>query len=101
VTKPAGLVITEHLPNEAIREKWQGFHQWNFRIVDHDLKIANREKTLSVSDAISGLASIIEISPENTSMVKCVMRKEPGHQASRTKSDLRKTKTAKGKSRVR
>jgi SAM-dependent methyltransferase len=75
VTKPGGLIVTDHLANEAITEKWQGFHQWNFHVADNDFKIANRETTVSVAQAIAGSAAIIELSPNNASVVKCTLRK--------------------------
>jgi SAM-dependent methyltransferase len=30
VTKPGGSVILRHFPNEAVKENYQGLHQWNF-----------------------------------------------------------------------
>jgi SAM-dependent methyltransferase len=75
VAKPGGLIVTEHLANEALAEKWQGFHQWNFHVVDADFKIADHEKTHSLSEVIAGLASIIELSPNNAPVVKCTLRK--------------------------
>jgi SAM-dependent methyltransferase len=78
VAKPGGLIVTEHHANEATAEKWQGFHQWNFRVVDSDFKIADRETTISVSEVISGLASIISISPNNGPKVNCTLRKHQG-----------------------
>jgi SAM-dependent methyltransferase len=78
VARPGGLVVTEHLANEAITEKWQGFHQWNFRVVDADLEIVDRETTTSLSEVISGLAAITSISPDNAQVVHCTLRKHPG-----------------------
>ncbi len=75
VTKPGGLIITEHAANEAITENWKGFHQWNFHVEGRDLKISNRNKTFSVLQEIEGLATIVKIVPDGSPWIECVMQK--------------------------
>ena len=75
VTKPGGFIITTHAANEALNENWHGFHQWNFHIDGRDFKISSQTQTFSVTEAITGAANIIELSPDNASWVTCVMKK--------------------------
>ena len=75
VTKPGELVATAHPTNEALNERWQGFHQWNFYAENRDFKISNRTQVFSLSQLIRGRAEIIELSPDGELWINCVMRR--------------------------
>jgi SAM-dependent methyltransferase len=75
VTKSGGYIFTDHAANEAIKENWVGFHQWNFCVDSGDLIISNKEYSFSVRQTIQGFADIKEISQDGSEWVRCVMRK--------------------------
>ncbi|SNB79638.1 Methyltransferase domain-containing protein [Rhodoblastus acidophilus] len=75
VVKPDGLVITVNWPDEALRENWRGFHQWNFRVERDLFVIADRTRRFVVNDAVRDLADIVYLSGEDSGVVHCVMKK--------------------------
>lgn len=75
VTKPGGYVATEHAANEALNENWEGFHQWNFHVEERDFKISDRTTSFSISLAIEGRARIVELSPDHSDYIGCVIQK--------------------------
>lgn len=76
VAKPGGIVVTLNWTNEAIRENWQGFHQWNFEVIERDFLVSNRDQSFNVREIVAGLVDILELSAENSGFVYCVMRKK-------------------------
>ncbi|MBB4199477.1 SAM-dependent methyltransferase [Rhodoblastus sphagnicola] len=75
VAKPGGLVITLNWCNEAMRENWRGFHQWNFCVEQGRFIIADRTRRFLVNEAVQDLVDIAHLSAEDSGVVHCVMRK--------------------------
>lgn len=75
VCRPGGYILTDHSANEAIKENWEGFHQWNFSVENRDVIISNKQQSFSLAETIQGLADIVEISPDGSGWVRCVLRK--------------------------
>jgi SAM-dependent methyltransferase len=48
--RPGGYVVLSHFANEAEREFYQGFHQWNFDKADGKFVLWNKSEKVIVSD---------------------------------------------------
>ncbi len=75
VCKKGGFIFTDHEANEAIKENWEGFHQWNFSVEHRDIIIANKRQSFSLLETIRGQAEIKEISQDGSDWVRCVIKK--------------------------
>lgn len=75
VTRRGGIVFTDHSRNEAVREGWSGFHQWNFDSRNGDFVIWNREAIHSVNEIFSGVAEVQTVCIPGTERVIGVLRK--------------------------
>ena len=75
VVKPTGFVVLSHFANEAEKQEYQGFHQWNFCVENEDFIIWDKQSRVSVKDRLRGLAEIVEISPSGSDWVQAVLRK--------------------------
>ncbi len=64
VARPGGLVMMGHNTDEAEREQYQGFHQWNFRVEGEDLIVWNRSGRASLRAAIGARAEVVELGPD-------------------------------------
>jgi SAM-dependent methyltransferase len=76
ITKPGGSIILDHFANEAIKEKWAGFHQWNFSIENGDVIISGRVSRVALSSLIDGRGRFSDISPDRSEAVFCVIKKD-------------------------
>jgi len=56
--KLGGFVFLRHFENEAEKENFQGLHKWNFFEKRGDMIIANRAVEISLTEKLSGLASV-------------------------------------------
>lgn len=68
VVKPGAYVLLEHRPDEALRTKWSGFHQWNLGMDEAtvDLLLSSRWRTWNLSKSLKPLGSVhCEIIEEN------------------------------------
>ena len=72
VCKPGGVVFFEGHVNEAVRQKSQGLHQWNFMPVSGDLVIWNSEGAALASQK---LTSISRLTAEGARWFKCTIVK--------------------------
>lgn len=52
VVKPGGHVYLTHSINEAVREKYDGFHQWNFELNDGRFEVWRPGKRIVVDDRL-------------------------------------------------
>ena len=75
VTRRGGIIFTDHSRNEASREGWTGFHQWNFDVRNGDFVIWNREAIHSVSEIFASVAEVQTVCVPGTERVIGVMRK--------------------------
>lgn len=50
IVKPGSYVLLEHIQNEAIKENWEGLHQWNFSMVGGDFIISSRMERVNFSE---------------------------------------------------
>ncbi len=52
VTKPGGVVLLEHWPNEGQTEEYRGLHQWNFDCQDAEFVVWNPKRRQVVSSEL-------------------------------------------------
>lgn len=52
VTKPGGVVLLEHWPNEGQTEEYRGLHQWNFDCQDGEFVVWNPKRRQVVSSEL-------------------------------------------------
>lgn len=57
VCKVGGYVMLRHAHNEAERENYAGFHQWNLTLKDGHFIIWNKDEEINFSDEVAGFAS--------------------------------------------
>lgn len=77
VVKPGGFVVTEHAANEAISANWEGFHQWNFSVVERDLLVASKTSQQSLRRSVEGLGQIVQLSEDGSDWILCVLQRLP------------------------
>ncbi|WP_036283027.1 bifunctional 2-polyprenyl-6-hydroxyphenol methylase/3-demethylubiquinol 3-O-methyltransferase UbiG [Methylocystis sp. ATCC 49242] len=58
VTKPGGLVYLRHIPNEAERENYCGFHQFNLEVDSDDFLIWNKRWRWNVGEWLHEIAKV-------------------------------------------
>ena len=58
VCKPGGVVFLNNFPNEAEREYYSGFHQWNFCNDDGQFTIWNKQYRYNMSQLLSGVCDV-------------------------------------------
>lgn len=75
VTRPGGIVFTDHSRNEAVKESWRGFHQWNFDCRNGDFVVWNREAIHSINEIFSGVAEVQTVYAPGSERVIGVLRK--------------------------
>ncbi len=64
VVKNGGLICLGHNQNEAGRENYLGFHQWNFTEDDGDFVFWSKHETINVSREL-GSAALVDASCQN------------------------------------
>jgi len=74
VTRPGGLIVLEHASDEAERERYEGFHQWNLRREGDDLIVWRVGSRRSVRAATAHRASVVELG-EDPETAYAVLRK--------------------------
>jgi SAM-dependent methyltransferase len=74
VTRPGHHVLLHHHPNEAIREKYYGLHQWNLCEKDGDFIIRSRWTSRNITRRFRSLCSI-ECSYDDQGWLVTRMRK--------------------------
>lgn len=72
--RPGGVLYLNHFRDEAEREGYRGFHQWNIDLRDGVLTIWNRESTIDVA-AILGDCAAVETSLTSEGRVVAVIRR--------------------------
>jgi len=75
VTKPGGVIVTQHWANEAVKENYQGFHQWNFFVDKRCLYVGNRAERINVTNEVSGTIEFLDLSQDSAEYVTSVMRR--------------------------
>lgn len=58
VLRRGGVLYLHHHINEAVRESYNGFHQYNIDCVDGRLVIWNREQSIDVARELEGFADV-------------------------------------------
>jgi len=58
VARPGGLILLRHHRNEAEREKYSGFHHYNFDCRDDRFLIWNKAISVDISDFLAGQAQV-------------------------------------------
>ncbi len=58
VTRVGGRITLEHAPNEAERENYDGFHQWNLDLVDDEFWIWNRDASFDMNALLAPFARL-------------------------------------------
>ncbi len=59
VVKTGGFVVLEHGTNEAVRQNYEGMHQWNFANEAGEFIIWNKAYRINVGIVLAGQAEII------------------------------------------
>lgn len=73
--RPGGVLYLNHFCDEAEREGYRGFHQWNINLRDGALTIWNRESSIDVAAVLGDCASVeTSVTPEGR--VVAVIRRE-------------------------
>lgn len=76
VTKPGGVIFLWHSPDEAEHMKYQGLHQWNFRLLKGELIVCKGGKMLNVNRAFAGQLKALRCELKD-GMIEAVYRKLP------------------------
>ena len=69
-----GILYLKHFPNEAERENYRGFHQYNIEFTDHSLVIWNRQERHDINALLKSFTDI-SVSLSNIGEVIAVIRK--------------------------
>ena len=84
VVRPGGTLYLIHGANEADKQNYAGFHQWNFDAVGASFIISNKLVSMNATDEVGDLADVfttVEIKPDSDSfkprryiVVKCIKK---------------------------
>lgn len=74
ILKLGGILYLNHHPNEAEKENYRGFHQYNIIDESDNLIIWNKESSLNISQYLKGICSI-EVSRSDSGNVVAVITK--------------------------
>lgn len=75
VVKPGAYVQLEHAADEAETQKYDGLHQWNFRIESGRLVIWRPGERLDVGAELGGLVSVVSINNAHPTWVSAGLRR--------------------------
>jgi len=75
VVKPGGTVLLQHFANEAEKEGYAGFHQWNLAIENRDMIMWNKKDRFSLRAFIQGRAEITSMPDDGAEWVSVALRK--------------------------
>ncbi len=64
VARPGGVVFMGHYRDEAEREGYSGFHQWNFRVEAGEPVVWRPGQRRSLREITAGRAELIELGPD-------------------------------------
>lgn len=85
VTKPGGVVLLQHYPNEAARECYHGLHRWNLSVRDGRLLVSRpaglRTEVHDVETECTGLVHLLSTNEDHDEagvMDLVVLRRLPG-----------------------
>lgn len=73
--RPGGVLYLNHHRNEALREGYRGFHQYNIDLRDSRLIIWNREKTIDPAEELKDLADVKAYVADNGYIVGVITKK--------------------------
>jgi SAM-dependent methyltransferase len=76
VVKRNHYVYLKHKPNEAIKEDWQGLHQWNLSSDNGDFIISSKELKINFSDKYKSLCEIKCEYSSQEDMINVTIRKK-------------------------
>lgn len=68
VVREGGIVLLRHHRNEGENERYEGFHQWNFDVVDGSLIVWNNAVRIDVGTALEGQA-LVEASVKDDEVI--------------------------------
>lgn len=74
ILKRDGVLYLNHFKNEAEREGYRGFHQYNIKASDGNLILWNRDVSINVNDVLGGFANV-EVSETKEGRVVAVITK--------------------------
>jgi hypothetical protein len=78
VTREGGKIYLGHTQNEAVRENYCGFHQWNFDVEDSRFIIWNASRRIDATELFADFADVRATMPvENWVKVDIVKREAP------------------------
>ncbi len=73
-TKPGGIIFLWHAEDEAEALRYDGLHQWNFRLKDGELLVWNGNRVLNVNQSFAGKLQVIRCQLVE-GMIQAVYRK--------------------------
>jgi SAM-dependent methyltransferase len=76
VAKVGGAIVLKHFRNEAEKEQYGGFHQFNLDVEDGSFVIWNKALHISVADHLPIKAEIVALRQEDTIVVVIYKRSE-------------------------
>lgn len=75
VLKPGGILYLKHYPNEAEKEQYRGFHQFNITIEDGCYIIWNKDNRVNVNELVKDFAEVEVSTYDNPDEIIAVIRK--------------------------
>lgn len=74
VLKPGGVLYLNHFVDEAEREGYRGFHQFNIIAKDGDLTIWNRQTSVNITEMLRGWADMRTLLTDEGRVVAVITR---------------------------
>lgn len=74
VLRTGGVLYLRHHPNEAERESYKGFHQYNIDCRDGQLIIWNKKNSINVSETLAGIAEISCSTGDNQDIIAVITK---------------------------
>lgn len=78
VAKPGSSVILLHATNEAENENYEGFHQWNFDVIDGAFVVWNKEVQINADEYFSKFATMEASRSSDGRGVSAILTKKEG-----------------------
>lgn len=78
ILKKNSFIFMSHFTNEAEKENYNGFHQWNFCEENNQFIIWDKDTTINVNDVLAGKAEVMITGNMNSNVVEIKKTKDAG-----------------------